>query len=249
MQYIWIAFIGGALAFAHCLGMCGGFVLHLAGAPTRQAMLVRQLLWHIGKITTYVFLGALAGFLGAWFIASDKFSAIQSVLAWVAGAIMILMGFALAGLIPFRAAAFEGDGFVASIFRHFFAQPSPSAALTLGLATGFLPCPIVLAFLALAMQSSSALLGAAIMAAMGLGTVWSLLILAYTGHLIRIQFRRRAAVLAAVVLIALGAATIARATPAFHRLLGCTVSPVAESDAAGGNAAPPSCPHCDSKQP
>lgn len=49
-----IALAGGAAAFAHCLGMCGGFVLHLSlGEQARRGWLrpaLRQALWHLGRI-------------------------------------------------------------------------------------------------------------------------------------------------------------------------------------------------------
>jgi len=64
MNYIWIGLAGGALAFAHCLGMCGGFALHFSRGDKRRSVLGRQLLWHSGKTFSYVFLGALAAFGG-----------------------------------------------------------------------------------------------------------------------------------------------------------------------------------------
>jgi sulfite exporter TauE/SafE len=226
MSPIWIALVGGAAAFAHCLGMCGGFALHLARDGGRAAAMGRLLLWHVGKTTTYVFLGALAGFLGASLGVPSGLPWLHNALAWSAGAVMVVMGLALLGLAPLRRrrpAAEDGadEGLFASLLRRFFSQPTAGAALAMGVATGFLPCPIVVAFLALAAAGGSVLMGMAIMAAMGLGTAWSLLALGLTGHTLTLRLRRWGTVVAGTVVVLLGVATALRGTEAFHRLLGC----------------------------
>ncbi len=237
--YLWVGFAGGAAAFAHCLGMCGGFALHLAQPAGRGRLMARQLLWHAGKTTTYMFLGAMAGWAGAWAVHASFLPRLQDWLAYAAGGVMILMGLALIGLLPKRARAADdgGEPLGASLFRQFFREPTPGGALALGLATGLLPCPIVLAFLALSVQSASPLQGIALMGAMGAGTVWSLLLLGLTGHKLTQPLRRWGTTVAGVVLILLGSATILRGTTLFHQLLGCPAQ--AESQAAGGT--PPCC--------
>jgi hypothetical protein len=234
MTLMWLAFIGGVLAFAHCLGMCGGFALHLAEGRTKLGVLALELLWHAGRIATYAFLGALAGFAGASL--GSALPQIQNVLAYVAGGAMILAGLALAGLLPTRGRRDAGEGgLLESVFRQFVGRPTPGAALALGLATGFLPCPIVLAFLALAASSGSVLAGMATMAAMGAGTIGPLVALGLTGAMLRIRVRRWGLTVAAIILVLLGVATVLRGTEAYHRLLGCPPSPA--------EAAAPPCPH------
>ena len=64
-NYAVIGLAGGAAAFAHCLGMCGGWRCTCRRAATAARSLARQGLWHLGKTTTYVFLGAMAGLAAA----------------------------------------------------------------------------------------------------------------------------------------------------------------------------------------
>jgi uncharacterized protein len=224
MHYVWLGFIGGILAFAHCLGMCGGFALHLSQGQTRMGMLGRQLLWHAGKTATYVFLGALAGFLGNRITALGNLPWLQNALTYLVGGVMILMALTLLGLIPSRLKSRSGraeEGFFSSLFGQFFRQTTPTAAFVLGLGTGFLPCPIVVGFLALSMHSGSVPIGMFTMGAMGIGTIWALLLLGLTGHLVTFRRRRGSPMAAGIVLLLLGTATIARGTGAFHRILGC----------------------------
>ena len=221
---IGIGLAGGALAFVHCLGMCGGFALHLSRSGRPARVLGRQLVWHAGKTFTYVFLGAAAGFGGGLIRSLHGALWIQNALAYAAGGLMIVMGLVLFGALPaFDSGARNANegGLLASLFRNFFEQPNATGALMLGIATGFLPCPIVLAFLAYAAQSGSVATGMLTMAAMGVGTVWSLLLLGLSGHLLSLRFRRWGAYAAGLLLVLLGLATALRGTEAFHHLLGC----------------------------
>jgi uncharacterized protein len=257
-SYAAIGLAGGAAAFAHCLGMCGGLALHLSQYQSpqpssttgervtggRSAVLGRQLLWHAGKTVTYAFLGAMAGLFGGW-VGSSGLTQAQNVLAYVAGGLMIVMGLALLGLLPTRRKPGQGEGLLASLFRQFVGRPTGGGALALGLATGFLPCPIVLGFLALAAQSGSVLTGLVTLAAVGVGTVWALLLLGLTGQAMTLRLRRRAATAAALVLVLAGTATVLRGTETFHHLLGCPVAPaIAQPETpAESEPAAPCCSH------
>ena len=102
MSYIWIGLAGGAAAFAHCLGMCGGFALHLSRAQDRWETLGRQLLWQGGKTSTYIFLGAMAGLFGRWLGGVTIIPRIQDVLTYGAGALLIFMGARMLNLLSWR---------------------------------------------------------------------------------------------------------------------------------------------------
>ena len=65
MTYYLVVFAAGFAGSFHCLGMCGGFACALGRDPRgRGATTVRHLLYNSGRLTTYCFLGALAGALG-----------------------------------------------------------------------------------------------------------------------------------------------------------------------------------------
>jgi sulfite exporter TauE/SafE len=60
--------MAGLAATPHCLGMCGGFPLHLAKAGGRGNVVFRQMLFVLGKAFTYMFLGTLAAAFGAIYL-------------------------------------------------------------------------------------------------------------------------------------------------------------------------------------
>jgi hypothetical protein len=249
MNYLWLGLAGGAAAFAHCLGMCGGFALHLSHEQDHRRTLGRELLWLSGKTFTYIFLGAMAGFVGHWLGGVTIIPRIQDALAYAAGALLILTGARTLNLLPWwrrkaspSPSADGAEGMLASLFRRFLLQPTAGGALTLGLATGFLPCPIVVGFLALSVQSGSTAAGMATMAALGVGTAWSLLLLGMSGQIVRQRLRKWGTVMPGVILILLGLATTLRGTEAFHRTLGCPPAPAQQT-------ACPCCPCADDPQP
>jgi uncharacterized protein len=228
-NHIWIGFAGGVLAFAHCLGMCGGFVLHLSQEENKKKMLAGQLLWQLGRLCTYTFLGAMAAYAGGFVqTALLRNGQFQDLLSYLAGGIILLMGLSLLGLFPVAGKA-SGGGVLASISSlcgKVFTQRSPGSALFLGIATGFLPCPIILAFLAFALQSASVVDGMAIMAALSLGTMVPLLLLGSLTRLTGMHLRNWGRKAGAVILVLLGIATSLRGTTAFHHLLGCGSAPI-----------------------
>ncbi len=233
MEYLWLPLVGGAAAFPHCLGMCGGFALYLSSGESKAAVLFRQACWHAGRITTYAFLGALAGALGG-LVSLAKWPAVKDVPGYLAGAVMVIMGLFVLGLFPSRGKrsdSADGDGLFTSLLRQFFQKPSPLSALCLGLATGFLPCPITVSFLALSAERGGPLLGIGIMVAMGLGTVWSLLVLGMTGHMFRAKWKQRGAVLVGIILVLMGTWTILRKAKVLPPLPGVRMKAERASDA------------------
>ena len=65
MTYYALLFLAGFAGSFHCIGMCGGFACALGADPRGAgATSVRHVLYNTGRLTTYCFLGALAGGLG-----------------------------------------------------------------------------------------------------------------------------------------------------------------------------------------
>jgi uncharacterized protein len=241
-HHIWIGFAGGLLGFAHCLGMCGGFALFLSQGKSRTKMVASQLLWLTGKLVSYLFLGAVAGFAGGYIEnLLLNLELLRNLLSYLAGALILMMGLSLLGLFPVgrRSGEVFVESLLISLGGKFLGAASPGAALTLGLATGFLPCPIVLAFLAYALRSGSVTTGMVTMGALGLGTMLPLLLLGSVSRLSGMHLRSWAPKAGALLLIILGLTTALRGTALFHRLLGCPADPTLSQ--AATDAKKPSC--------
>ncbi len=240
--------LGGLAATAHCLGMCGGFPLHLSRAAAGP-VLARQLLYVLGKTFTYTFLGALFGALGNTLAESGLLPGSQNGLAIVAGVAIILFGLGMLGVrLPSPLAgkwnAYEW-GFIKSIYRQFFAHPSLGASFTLGLATGLLPCPITLAMLAVAAGSHSVVQGMLLLAGLGVGTAPGLLGVGLCGNLVSARWRRFGLRPAGIIVILLGLVTVARTQEFMHRGCHGHATPAGTpSLSTPATAREGECPHC-----
>lgn len=158
----------------HCVAMCGPLaVLHQGGSPGQRW---RGLALHqAGRAIGYAALGALAGLLGTAVDLAGAALAIQR-----AAMVLAALGLALWAVVLVvgarRAAAPAAS---ASVFSRGLVklrtQRPARRALGLGLLHAVLPCGWLWAFVALAVGTGSALMGAATLLAFWLGTVPALL--------------------------------------------------------------------------
>ena len=173
---------GAAGSTMHCVPMCGGFVLGQVADSMARLPMARLCEWHrarqgallpyhLGRLTTYAVLGAMA--------------------ATAAGRLP-RTGLVSATLLLVGAALFLAH--LTRILRGFDRAPNAwTRALTrvtrrmrggypLGLALGFLPCGFLYAALTASAASSNPLLGALGMGAFGLGTAPALVALGIAGQ-------------------------------------------------------------------
>jgi sulfite exporter TauE/SafE len=186
---------GLAGSVVHCAGMCGPFVLGQvmgdveggAGKPygewhrlTGAALLP----YHLGRLTTYTLLGAVAGAATALFATSSAFGWLAGGLLVVAGCLMILqaLGLALGGNGPLA-------GILVRLAAPLTSARSAAARYGLGVVLGFLPCGLLYGALAAAGGTASAANGALAMAAFAAGTMPALIAVGWGGLLVRRRMR------------------------------------------------------------
>lgn len=241
-QYV-LVFLAGLAGSLHCMGMCGGFACALGRDPKGTgATLRRHLLYNTGRVTTYVFLGTLAGALGTAFVGQpaggDPLVLAQRALTLAAGGLMIFIGLQFLGYFRHAHGAVLGLGglVAAQSLRGVLRAPGPAAPLAFGVLNGFLPCPLVYAFLAhtaaicLSDPERAVATGALTMAAFGLGTFPAMLTMGWLGRLLDPLWRHRAVWLAGAFIVALGLITIARsALPLDGHLMPSAAAAEAES--------------------
>jgi hypothetical protein len=225
MTYYALLFIAGFAGSFHCIGMCGGFACALGADPRGAgATSVRHLLYNTGRLTTYCFLGGLAGGLGqvictslgsrselgAPFL-SSSINAGQRALAVLAGLLMIIMALRFFGLRGWHrvTSGFGGSTLVISL-RSLLRRPGHAAPLAFGVLNGFLPCPLVYAMIAQAATTVDVLLGCLTMAVFGLGTFPAMLAMGGIGRLLAPRWRQRGVRLAGSFILALGLVTLGR---------------------------------------
>ena len=99
------AVVAGALSGAHCASMCGGIAGALQGqAPVTLHRSRGAALWHglgtalphnIGRILSYVLIGALAGAAGSGWIQFQDSAWLRQALFALANALLVALGLSL----------------------------------------------------------------------------------------------------------------------------------------------------------
>ena len=209
-----LIFTAGVFGSMHCLGMCGGFPIAISSVPKkcRIKKASSHLLYNIGRVFTYTFLGMLAGYLGLRVEKLGTFLSGQVILSSLAGTFMIYFGLQIAGLIGEK----NIPGFtpfynlLKKIMATFLNHGQISGSFYLGIFNGFLPCPLVYGFLLAAAASGSPIKGALIMLSFGFGTIPTMLSLGGLGEFITPKFKARLSRFPGYLVLIFGLITLAR---------------------------------------
>ena len=158
-------FIASLLGSSHCVTMCGPI------AVTVNNNFGYMSLYHVGRLMSYLALGALAGLIGETFL-STNYPIITTVSAIMISAFLIYTGYKL---ITGKPLELIPSKMISSILRlpakWSLTQTKPVASLTLGVVNGFIPCGWVYIFVIGSVAAKSPLYGAAILFIFWLGTI------------------------------------------------------------------------------
>jgi uncharacterized protein len=173
-------FLVGLLSGVHCLGMCGSIVgVFTAQVPKGAARWPFHLAYSSGRIASYAIAGALVGAVGQAGLLMRDAVPVQHLLFALSSLMLVLLGLYLAGV---WGAVRQLERLGGSLWKRL--QPYTTRllpvntvprALGLGVLWGWLPCGLVYSVLLTALAGGSALRGALIMLAFGLGTLPNLM--------------------------------------------------------------------------
>jgi sulfite exporter TauE/SafE len=236
-----LAFVTGLISsFGHCLGMCGGIVaIYSARQPvlvttgdTRPSILARigtLSPLHVGRITTYMFLGALIGLAGSLLEQVGGLVGWQGIFSIVVGIAMIAIALSLMGVLPpieVALASITSGVSPMKRMRGLFGRRNLAATLGLGILWGFLPCGLVFAMLVVAASTQTLWGGALTMLAFGLGTVPTLLGFGLAANLLSPQLRGRLQLFAGLLILLFAVQTILRGLAAANVIPSLIIGPV-----------------------
>ncbi|MFC3531324.1 sulfite exporter TauE/SafE family protein [Vogesella facilis] len=202
-------FLTGLLGGVHCLGMCGGIVtaISVTGRGNKPLLLLG---YNLGRLASYVAIGALLGGLAQWGVAQADFRPLQLALFAAANVLLILLGLYLAGL---SGAVTRIEKLGQPLWRSL--QPLTRRLLPLrhgwqsvlvGAVWGWVPCGLVYTASLSALASQSAASGALVMLSFGLGTLPNLLLMgAFASKLGQWKQQRPVRLLAGLTVSAMGA--------------------------------------------
>ncbi len=173
LTIISIAFIG---SFGHCIGMCGGIVIAYSSTKINTSwdkthQNLAHILYSLGRVTTYIFFGALFGFIGSVISFSNM---ANGLLLIIAGVVMLFVGLSLSGKIKFLTTiehSIQNSSWYHKNFKELLQSDFLGSFFILGLLNGLLPCGLVYFFAITAASTASAINGAIVMAIFGISTI------------------------------------------------------------------------------
>jgi uncharacterized protein len=184
LGFLTLGLLGG---FGHCVGMCAPFVLFISRryvrpGSSRRVTLAAQLWYTLGRVLTYMAMGAAAGALGGVVDMAANLLGWQRAASVVAGVALILYGLvSLVDLVPLLS---TDGGPIFSRISALMKRRMPGHPLIAGLLLGFLPCGLSYSAVIAATARGGPLSGAVALALFGLGTAPALLGLSFADELL-----------------------------------------------------------------
>lgn len=230
------ALLTGVLGGAHCAAMCGGIATSLSVQQRGGWWVALQP--NLGRVLGYTLAGAVVGGFGHALLGVARLPALGVALRAAVGIVLIVAATQLLDRRATRGFPRTAGGLPWQWLRPFQRRMLPANTtgkrVLLGALWGWMPCGLSTTVLAAAWLQTSAVHGAATMAAFGLGTLPVMLPLTWAGARLgqRLQ-RSRWRIVAGGVVLASGVLTLAGPwlvhAPALHgalAALGCRSLPV-----------------------
>jgi sulfite exporter TauE/SafE len=199
--------------------MCGPLILayslHLKGYDATSARRVwvfqnsvfNHTAFHLGRLLTYGFLGAMGGVLGYVTEMNRLFFNLRSGVTIVSGTLMVLAGLVLLRVLPLPllvSAPFGADSLFGRWLPRLFQSQGMGSKMALGLVSGFLPCMLSWSMIVKAASTQSLAIGFLTMFAFGLGTVPVLFFTGFSTSVFSLKARFMGERVAALSIVAMG---------------------------------------------
>lgn len=200
---------------SHCVGMCGPLVGAFAvrrRAAGQSQLSTPLMVFQLGRLTTYMVLGAMMGGLGSLFNLAATIRGWQSGIAIGIGSLLILVGLGLLNVLPTQRLieSFGLARLVSHLMKNLIASNRPVGSFGLGLVNGLLPCGAVYAMSLLAASTGTPMQGALVMLIFGLGTLPAMIGVGFSVSTLSLRLRATLFRLAAGLVILMGLQLILR---------------------------------------
>ncbi|GAD89576.1 hypothetical protein VHA01S_022_00040 [Vibrio halioticoli NBRC 102217] len=177
----WIgAFFIGLAGAGHCMGMCGGIASAVALNGRHHSFTI-TLLYNLGRISSYLMVGALIGGAVASSVNLFDSTYVLTALRALAAIMILLLGLYLAqwwnGLLKIEKLGQMLWKLIAPVATKMLPLRSVWYAYPVGIIWGWIPCGMVYSMLSWAAVSGSASNGLLIMGCFGLGTLPAMLLI------------------------------------------------------------------------
>jgi uncharacterized protein len=188
-EVISVAFVMGAVGSLHCLGMCGPIAMSLPmGSRSTAGRLYGGMLYNLGRVFTYTWLGLLLGLAGGFLITPK----VQSTVSIIFGTAILLYLLLPSGVKKSFSSNSSSNRFFLALRRQLgklLSTQTNNSYFGIGLLNGLLPCGMIYLALTSSFLTGGVLKGGLFMAAFGAGTFPAMLAAVFFGRFINQEVR------------------------------------------------------------
>jgi hypothetical protein len=189
-----MGFVMGAVGSLHCIGMCGPLAMALPlGNRSTGSRLAGGVLYNLGRVITYTWLGLVLGLAGGFLITPS----VQSTVSIVFGAAILLYLLLPSSVKRNLTQRSPAQGFFLGLRKQLgklLSTPTDSSLMGIGMLNGLLPCGMIYLALTSSFLTGSIVNGGLFMMAFGLGTFPAMVSVvffgSYLGQQVRMRLRR-----------------------------------------------------------
>lgn len=183
-EIISLAFVMGLVGSLHCIGMCGPIAMALPlGNRTISERLTGGLLYNLGRVVTYSWLGLVLGLVGGFLITPK----VQSSISIVFGAAILLYLLLPSAIKKSVSKSTPTQGFFLGLRRQLgtlLSRQTASSYFGIGMLNGLLPCGMIYLALTSSFLTGNIVKGSLFMASFGAGTFPAMFAVAYFGSFV-----------------------------------------------------------------
>lgn len=172
MEYLAILNIAFFASLSHCVGMCGGIALALNNklSKTNQNFILSNLLYNLGRLSSYCLIGAMCGGIGITLSMTPFLKSSVLIVIGILVATMALLFLFAPKVLAFLEFNVQKNGIFMRLFQKSLLSSSYKSFYFLGVLNGFIPCGIVYYFALIALASEGIAKGALVMFFFGICT-------------------------------------------------------------------------------
>ncbi|RNB82155.1 sulfite exporter TauE/SafE family protein [Brevibacillus nitrificans] len=198
----------GVFSAPHCIGMCGG-IMSAWTLQSRSSMLHTVMAYNLGRVLTYMGVGAFMGLIGSFVDAAGTIVGLQGI-ANVLGGLLILLWVIKKVSLPLSQWSILQLSPVQKWLDKQKSRPGVLPIFFSGLLLGFLPCGLTYTMHMKAAASGSMGEGALTLAFFGLGTLPALFLIGLFSVVLSRALRNRILVVANLLAVYIGVVSIMR---------------------------------------
>jgi sulfite exporter TauE/SafE/copper chaperone CopZ len=196
-------FIVGLLTSVHCMAMCGGINITQCNRYRHLKPSYPSLLYNLGRVTSYTFLGGIIGGLGSVLSFSGQ---LRGYVTIAVSFVMILMAIKMLKLFQFPFPTFKLPDFL----KKPLLKLSSKGPYFVGLANGFMPCGPLQSMQLYALGTGSVIRGALAMFYFSVGTFPLMFGLGFVSSLLEHRFSKHIMKFSGLLIFVLGLAMFSR---------------------------------------